>query len=253
MRVEGTRWADVEPARAQGSGESQGKGLEPQVLQLADAREHLLRRPLACDGAALHHDDALGGERVVHEMRDVDDGDAALAETVDAGHDVGSTCGVQHGAGLIEEQRSRPHRQGPRDRHALALSAREIGRVAARLAGDCPRLQGPRRRVPRSAHGTPRKFSDPKATSSSTMLVTIWSSGFCRTSATSRRAARAEGPPCEMSLPAIRTPPASGAIRPFMSWSSVDLPDPLPPSTQSRSPGMMRRLTRSSAGRSAPG
>ena len=142
-RVEGARWADIEPARAQGSGESQGKGgLEPQVLQLVDAREHLLRRPLAYDGAVLQHDDAVGGERVVHEMRDVDDGDAALAKIVDAGHDVGSTCGVQHGAGLIEEQRSRSHRQGSRDRHALALSAREVGGVAARLCGHAHGCKG---------------------------------------------------------------------------------------------------------------
>ena len=102
-RVEGTRWADVEAARAQPAGELEREGgLEPQVLQLADAREHVSGSPLADDGAPVHHDDAVGAERVVHEMGDVDDGDAALVQPIDTCHDVRSAGGVQHGAGFVE-------------------------------------------------------------------------------------------------------------------------------------------------------
>ncbi len=101
------------------------------------------------------------------------------------------------------------------------------------------------------SRGSPR-FSGPKATSSATTLVTIWSSGFWNTRPSSRRARRyasRSAPPSAVRTrsPTSSTAPSSGARSPQMTLASVDLPDPLAPSTHTRWPAATSRVTSSSA------
>ena len=101
-----------------------------------------------------------------------------------------------------------------------------------------------------SSRGSPR-FSGPKATSSATTLVTIWSSGFWKTSPSARRArryaSRSGAPPAQTASPTSSTDPSSGARSPQTTPASVDLPDPFAPSTHTRCPRSILRLTSSSA------
>lgn len=78
-----------------------------------------------------------------------------------------------------------------------------------------------------SGWGTQR-FSGPNATSSATMLVTIWSSG-CWNTLVHRLLIASAAPSSEVFTPNTRTSPALGSASAFMSCSKVDLPEPLPP------------------------
>ena len=44
--------------------------------------------------------------------------------------------GVERGGRLVEEHELRVHRQGARDRHALLLPARELGRIGRHLVSE---------------------------------------------------------------------------------------------------------------------
>ena len=124
--------------------------------------------------------------------------------------------------------------------------------VGSAFAKSCiaTRESSRRTRSPIWSAGTPR-FSGPKATSSSTTVVTIWSSGFWNTSPRLRRARRyaaKSGWPSVMTRsPTRSTVPSSGASSPHSTDASVDLPEPFGPSTHTRSPGATERLTSLSA------
>ena len=87
-------------------------------------------------------------------------------------------------------------------------------------------------------------FSGPNATSSSTTVVTIWSSGFCCTRPMLRRAARYASrltpeTGVKQSRPINCTLPLSGAARPLSSRESVVFPDPFDPMMATHSPSWM--------------
>ncbi len=85
-----------------------------------------------------------------------------------------------------------------------------------------------------SAEGTPR-FSGPNATSSSMMLATIWSSGFCSTSAAWDRMGTAFSRSA-VSRPNVTTAPSCGMRSAFTCLASVDLPDPFAPTMHTSEP-----------------
>ena len=60
------------------------------------------------------------------------------------------TRGVERAEGLVEQQHARLDRQRPGERHALALAARELGRVAVGEAVEVHELRAARRPAPRS-------------------------------------------------------------------------------------------------------
>ena len=89
-----------------------------------------------------------------------------------------------------------------------------------------------RRRI--SSGGTPR-FSGPKATSSSTMVVTIWLSGFWNTIPTFLRIFRVFASTA-VSIPSTVTCPSVGRSSALRCFARVLLPLPLWPTMASISP-----------------
>ena len=85
--------------------------------------EYLFGCSLQRHAAAFHHDDSIGLERVIHEMRDVHDGDTAPRERVDDALDCAVAFGVEHGAGFVEYQDARLHGERAGDGDALLLAA----------------------------------------------------------------------------------------------------------------------------------
>ena len=90
-----------------------------------------------------------------------------------------------------------------------------------------------------SCGGMPR-FSGPNATSSSTIVATIWLSGFWNTMPTwLRRVKRCDS--SFVSMPSTVIVPADGSRMAFMCFANVDLPEPLCPSKATKSPLSIER------------
>ena len=94
-----------------------------------------------------------------------------------------------------------------------------------------PQAFRPTQPPPASGFGSPF-CNSPKASSSSTVGNRIWWSGFWNRMPTSRTAARRSR---ARSSPLTRQVPCPGATSPATSRASVDLPEPLRPTTPSRS------------------
>ena len=90
-----------------------------------------------------------------------------------------------------------------------------------------------------SAGGTPR-FSNAKATSSSTTVATIWLSGFWNTMPTFWRMSNSLSSSA-VDISSTYTVPACGSRMALKCLASVDLPHPFAPNTATYSP----RFTRS--------
>lgn len=88
--------------------------------------------------------------------------------------------GVQHGGGLVHNKAVGPHGDNARNRDALLLAAGQLVRRSLALFIDARQLHG---LVDAGADllGRYARFSGAKATSSSTMVATIWLSGFWNT------------------------------------------------------------------------
>ena len=85
--------------------------------------EHLGWCTFEFDVSSFHDDDAVRVERIIHEMRDVHDGDALVATISDDILDREPPAGVEHGRGLVEYEDARSHGQRARNGNALALPA----------------------------------------------------------------------------------------------------------------------------------
>src|SRR3954464_6475659 len=86
----------------------------------------LLQPPIIQDG------DPVGElQRLILVMRNEDRGLAcAVVDIAQPTAEVFSHLRIQSAEGLVQEQHPRLNRQRPRERHALALAARELGREA---------------------------------------------------------------------------------------------------------------------------
>ena len=98
-------------------------------------REDLCGGSLENDAAAAHYDDAVCGECLVHEVRDVDEGGAGLLKQVEHVHDTTTSADVEHGAGLIKHEHVWVHGEGTRDGDTLLLAAGEARRICLRVCG----------------------------------------------------------------------------------------------------------------------
>ena len=98
-------------------------------------QEHLVGRALKRHVPALHHDDAVGLRRLFHEVRDHDDGHAALVQLVAHAHQARAPARIQHGRRLVKHQHRRIHGQHAGNGHALLLSAGQRVRLVALKAG----------------------------------------------------------------------------------------------------------------------
>ena len=155
---------------------------------------------------------------------------------------------VEAGGRLVEQQVAGLGRQAAGDEHALALAARQRGRVAIGDGRDVGAGHGlrrsPRDRRRRSRSNRPRWACRPIATISRTVKAkAMWVS--CGTSATARasarRGTRASGAPSSVTVPSV------GAQTPASRRSSVLLPGSVRPDQRHQPararPGRSRRRT----------
>ena len=141
---------------------------------------------------------------------------------------------------LVGEEDLGPVRERGAERDALLLAARELGRVArSRLSARPTRSSSSSARRRRSRGAVPRRPSCSATSSRARQLggerarvVLVGVAEQCR--AVRRRAAARGSLP--RSSPCTRTTPADGRSSPASSRSSVDLPEPLGPSTVSDLP-----------------
>jgi len=104
-------------------------GLERQAPKLTHVREDLARRALDGDSATVHDDDAVGGEGLVHEMRDVYEGCPRDVYATHDVHDRSTAANVEKGAGFIEHENPSFHGECASDGDALLLTTGETGGV----------------------------------------------------------------------------------------------------------------------------
>ena len=136
---------------AGGPGQGQaGRGVEQVVA--AHERGHeirgrpvpdLLGRAALLDAARAHHDDAVRqAQRLVLVVRHVEHRDAELAlQAAQLGAHLHPQLGVQVGQRLVQQQQARPQHDGPGQRHALLLPARQVGRQPRREVLETDRAQ----------------------------------------------------------------------------------------------------------------
>ena len=131
-----------------------------------------VRRIDLLDAALVHHHDAVGRHhRLGLVVRDVDGGDLELVvQAADLEAHLLAQVGVEVGQRLVEQQHLRLDHDGARQRHALLLAARQLGRIAALEARPSARRRGSRStRRSISARGSLRT-SRPKPTFSPTVM-----------------------------------------------------------------------------------
>ena len=102
----------------------------------------LVRRGELLDDAALHHRDAVGErQRLDLVVGDVDHGVAELLmQLLDLDPQFGAQLGVEIGERLVEQEDVDVAHQRAADRDALALAAREFGRLALQQRLDLQQL-----------------------------------------------------------------------------------------------------------------
>ena len=84
------------------------------------------------DAAFVEHDDLIGVDHRREPVRDRDRG-AALRHRVQRVEDLGLGAAVERAGRLVEDQDRRILEQGPRDRDALLLAARQLEPALADL------------------------------------------------------------------------------------------------------------------------
>ena len=112
--------------------------------------------------------------------------------------------GIELRRRLVEQQQLRPQRERRRERDALQLAARQLGRLPPARCSTPTSASASSTRGQISAGSVPR-FSSPNATSFATRLITIWSSGSWKTDATVP--ASSAGRVSRVSRPATTTRP----------------------------------------------
>ena len=110
------------------------------------------RRADLRDAPVLHHHDAVAERhRLGLVVGDVDRGDAEAAQQlVDLEAQRIAQLGIERGQRLVEQQGAGLHRERARERHALALPARELVDAAIGQAPRCASWPASRRRGRRS-------------------------------------------------------------------------------------------------------
>ena len=236
---------DTRPPAAAAPRASTTGSQTPIVVQLVGAARAGRRRSVPSTTrrpVAVEHDDPVdeadGGVEVV-----LDEQDRAVArgdEVGEGGVDLVDALRVEVRRRLVEHEQRRSHRQRAGDRESLAAAAREpvgvLGRGAPtgrRGAARPRRARAPRRPAAAGSRGRTR-------TSSRTVPVTSCASGSWNTIATCvaqlRRPSRsAVSSPPTSTVPSTRPGTACG-MRPLSASASVDLPEPLGPSSSTTSP-----------------
>ena len=112
--------------------------LKPELVDEPGVRvaEHLARRAVEHDAAGAHDDDAVGLERLVHEVGHVDECGARARQSTHHTHDGLAAAHVQKRGRLVEHEHLRLHGQCTGDAHALTLPTAHARRVGARVVGE---------------------------------------------------------------------------------------------------------------------
>ncbi len=179
-----------------------------------------------------HRDAVRHAQRLLLVVGDQHGGDAELAlQALDLDLHVEPQVLVERAERLVQQQDARPDRQAPRQRHALLLPARELPRQAVREGGHAHRVQHGRHRrrhVRPAAPGGERAVGDVLRHRHvrEQRVVLEHDADLPRV----RRQA-------VMLRPPTSTSPAIGRWNPATIFSSVVLPQPLGPSSDTSSPG----------------
>ena len=149
---------------------------------------------------------------------------------------------VERAGHLVEEHHVRVHRQRPGDRDPLLLAAGEAFGVLVELVGQADPLEQRRALLPASSR-RPSTFSGAIVTFCRAVLwgkrLNCWKTipTRWRTKSSSQLCSPLPEPgPLQMSWPSRKISPSSGGSSRLMQRSSVLLPEPLGPSTQTTSP-----------------
>ena len=204
----------------------------------------LPRRADLLDLAVVHHRDPVGDlHRLLLIVGDEHGGHALLVvQAAQPLPQLRADVRVERAERLVEQQHLRLDRQRARERHPLALTARQLVRALLR-----PRSSGrPAPAARRPARGS--RPSDACGSAGRRRRSRGRSCARTRRSAGRRsRCPRSCGRASVTSSPSIRIAPVSGASSPAMIRSSVDLPEPLGPSSAVSDPSGTSSVTSSSA------
>ena len=216
---------------------------QPQPAAAADDDRVALvvvARPLLRDAPVSDAHDPVGDPRRLRVVAD-DHGRAAMLPHELREHVVHLVGGraVELAGRLVGEEDLRPVSERGAERDALLLAARELGRVARRAS-----LRGrPARAARRPAAGARaarcragRAAARRARARSARARAHARSAGRRSRGASSGTSTRRRAGSLPRSSPCTRTTPADGRSSPASSRSSVDLPEPLGPSTVSTSP-----------------
>ena len=205
----------------------------------------LARRADLLDPAVVHHRDPVGDlHRLLLVVGDQHRGHALLVvQPAQPRAQLGADGGVERAERLVEQQHLRLDGERAGERHPLALAARELVRAAARPTSSARPAPAARRRGRGSRPWARLRIRRPKATFSRTLMCA--NGGVVLEHEADRRAPGAAR--CVTSRRRSATVPVSGGSRPAMIRSSVDLPEPLGPSSAVSEPSGTSSETSSSA------
>ena len=219
-------------------------------VQLVGATaQHLVDRAVGDEPALLvEHDDAIdeadGRVEIV-----LDEQDRAVAVRDQLGErrvDLFDALRIEVRGRLVQHEQRRTHRERARDRESLPSAARQaVGVLGAALPQPDAAQRGlGARRAPRPpASAGSRVRTRPRRAACRSPAARRGPGRPCRRACSARRpwssARRGRRP---RSCPRTSAGTACG-IRPFSARVSVDLPDPLGPSSSTTSPGAMSKLT----------
>ena len=214
---------------------------------LAGLLVEVARRADLLDRAVVEDHDLLGDlHRLLLVVRDEHRRHVDLVvQAAQPGAQLLAHRGVERAEGLVEQQHPRLHRQRARQRHALALAAGELRRVAVGEAVEAAPARAARRRAPDLLLG-------PLADRQPERDVVAHGHVLERRRSAGRRSRRrgAAAATAVASSPPITTRPRRAPRGPAMMRSSVDLPLPLGPSSAVSEPSGTSSETSSSATKS---
>ena len=183
-------------------------------------------------GPRRHHADAVGEHRrLVERVGDEEDRRRGLAPQAQelVAHQEARLL-VERAERLVEQDQARLHDERARDAHALAHAARELRRIAGREVGQGRRASARRARACAFSAALSFARRRPNATLPATSSQGSEASSWNTTPMPSGALARDRAGPRTRSLPSV------AGVRPAISSSSVDLPQPDGPTTAKNSP-----------------
>ena len=215
------------------------RGTEAEPLLRVDSGDDARWGVERDDPAAVEDGDAVREAlRLLHEVGDEEDGDAAVTDRLDELPRVAAGLRVEARRQLVEDRDLRLADEGERDREALLLPAGEVPVGGVALLGQA-QLVDERASIGRVARRRRRRARPPPPRSCGR--------GARSPGAGRRRPRGGRSRSCRGSSPSTRIVPLSGVRRPAMASTVVVLPAPFGPRMPKISPSSTEKDTSSTA------